>query len=70
MSPNLPSPEELIRKLQDTPPTPPSGGGGGNGSGVSARATSVANAQVAHERTSGGTAGGAQRLHSNWMQTH
>ncbi len=25
----LPSPEELVRKLQDMPPTPPTGGGGG-----------------------------------------
>ncbi len=51
----LPSPEELIRKLQDTPPPPPSGGGGG---GMSAGATSVASAQ-ARMTTSGGSAGGA-----------
>ncbi len=54
----LPSPEELIRKLQDTPPPPPSGGGGGNGGGVSAGATSVANAQ-SRMTTSGGSSGGA-----------
>jgi len=53
----LPSPEELIRKLQDTPPPPPSGGGG-NGGGMSAGATSVANAQ-SRMSTSGGSAGGA-----------
>ncbi|WP_293446231.1 DNA polymerase III subunit gamma/tau [Planktotalea sp.] len=50
----LPSPEELIRKLQDTPPPPPSGGGGG----MSAGATSVANAQ-SRMTTSGSSAGGA-----------
>lgn len=49
----LPSPEELIRKLQDTPPPPPSGGGG-----MSAGATSVANAQ-SRMTTSGSSAGGA-----------
>lgn len=54
----LPSPEELIRKLQDTPPPPPSGGGGGNGGGVSAGATSVANAQ-SRMSASGGSSGGA-----------
>ncbi|MGB7318700.1 MAG: DNA polymerase III subunit gamma/tau [Planktotalea sp.] len=54
----LPSPEELIRKLQDTPPPPPTGGGGGSGGGMSAGATSVANAQ-ARMTTSGGSAGGA-----------
>ncbi len=54
----LPSPEELIRKLQDTPPpSSPSGGGGGSG-GISAGATSVANAQ-SRMTTSGGSAGGA-----------
>ena len=50
----LPSPEELIRKLQDTPPPPPAGGGGG----MSAGATSVANAQ-SRMTTSGSSAGGA-----------
>ncbi len=54
----LPSPEELIRKLQDSPPPPPSGGGGGNGGGMSAGATTVANAQ-ARITTSGGASGGA-----------
>ena len=54
----LPSPEELIRKLQDTPPTAPSGSGGGNGGGMSAGATTVANAQ-ARITTSGGASGGA-----------
>ena len=28
---DLPSPEDLVRKLQETPPTPPTGGGGENG---------------------------------------
>jgi len=54
----LPSPEELIRKLQDSPPPPPSGGGGGNGGGMIAGATTVANAQ-ARITTSGGASGGA-----------
>jgi DNA polymerase-3 subunit gamma/tau len=54
----LPSPEELIRKLQDTPPPAPSGSGGGNGGGMSAGATTVANAQ-ARITTSGGASGGA-----------
>ncbi len=31
---DLPSPEELVRKLQDTPTPPPSGGGGGGGGGL------------------------------------
>ncbi len=63
----LPSPEELIRKLQDTPPPPPSGGGGG---GMSAGATSVANAQ-SRMATSGGSAGGAataQQLDADALQ--
>ena len=55
----LPSPEELIRKLQDTPPPPPSGGGGGNGGGVSAGATSVANAQSRMSSSSGSSGGAA-----------
>jgi DNA polymerase-3 subunit gamma/tau len=53
----LPSPEELIRKLQDTPPPAPSGGGGGGG-GMSAGATAVTNAQ-SRMTTSGGSTGGA-----------
>ena len=52
----LPSPEELIRKLQDTPPPPPSGGGGGGG--MSAGATSVANAQARMTTSSSGGSGG------------
>ena len=52
----LPSPEELIRKLQDTPPPPPSGGGGGNGGGMSPSTTTVASAQT---HVSAGSAGGA-----------
>jgi DNA polymerase-3 subunit gamma/tau len=55
----LPSPEELIRKLQGTPPPPPSGGGGGNGGGVSAGATSVANAQSRMSSSSGSSGGAA-----------
>ena len=51
----LPSPEELIRKLQDTPPPPsPSGGGGG----MSAGGTTVASAQ-SRTTTSVGSNGGA-----------
>ncbi|MEP5155652.1 DNA polymerase III subunit gamma/tau [Planktotalea sp.] len=53
----LPSPEELIRKLQDTPP-PPSPSGGGGGGGMSAGTTTVASAQ-SRMTTSGGAAGGA-----------
>ena len=53
----LPSPEELIRKLQDTPPPPPSGGGGGGG-GMQASSTTVASAQ-SHVTVSGGGSGGA-----------
>lgn len=53
----LPSPEELIRKLQDTPP-PSSPSGGGGGGGMSAGATSAANAQ-SRMTTSGGSNGGA-----------
>jgi DNA polymerase-3 subunit gamma/tau len=40
----LPSPEELVRKLQDMPPTPPTGGGGGvptNGGGATSAQASV-----------------------------
>ncbi len=41
----LPSPEELVRKLQDMPPVPPTGGGGGagapKGGGVEAAGASV-----------------------------
>ncbi|WP_085306725.1 DNA polymerase III subunit gamma/tau [Planktotalea arctica] len=52
----LPSPEELIRKLQDTPPPPsPSGGSGG---GMSAGGTTVTGAQ-SRASTSSGTSGGA-----------
>ena len=66
----LPSPEELIRKLQGTPPPPPSGGGGGNGGGVSAGATSVANAQ-SRMSASGGSSGGAataQQLYAEALE--
>ena len=42
----LPSPEELVRKLQDMPPAPPTGGGGGgaasNGNGNTQATSSVA----------------------------
>ena len=66
----LPSPEELIRKLQDTPPPPPSGGGGGNGGGVSAGATSVANAQsrMSASGSSSGGAATAQQLYADALE--
>ncbi|MEM9580048.1 MAG: DNA polymerase III subunit gamma/tau [Pseudomonadota bacterium] len=53
----LPSPEELIRKLQDTPPPPSSPGGGGGG--ISAGAASVASAQSRMATSGGGSASGA-----------
>ena len=53
----LPSPEELIRKLQDTPaPTVPNGGGGGNGGGMGTGTITVARAQ---SHVSAGQSGGA-----------
>jgi DNA polymerase III subunit gamma/tau len=59
----LPSPEELVRKLQDMPPVPPTGGGGGvtpNNNGTTQAAGSV---PVAGSVSSGPTAmiaGGGQ----------
>lgn len=38
----LPSPEDLVAKLQSQPPTPPSGGGGGGGAGTRAPASASA----------------------------
>jgi DNA polymerase-3 subunit gamma/tau len=53
----LPSPEELIRKLQDTPPPASSGGGGGgNSGGMGTGTTTVARAQ---SHVSAGSSGGA-----------
>ena len=53
---DLPSPEELIRKLQDTPPPPPNGGpGGGQGHGMTTGGYGAGSAQM---QTSASTAAG------------
>ncbi len=50
---DLPTPEELVRKLQETPPPPPNGGPGG---GVQAGSATVPSATSAYAtRTIGGT---------------
>jgi DNA polymerase-3 subunit gamma/tau len=52
---DLPSPEELVRKLQDTPPPPPAGPGGGNGMRHSAGgATHAQGAPMGHAPQGGG----------------
>ncbi|MFT6675696.1 MAG: DNA polymerase-3 subunit gamma/tau [Sulfitobacter sp.] len=57
---DLPSPEELVRKLQNStpPPAPPSGGGGGGGVATSGSNTSMASTPPSGG-ASGGTSGGA-----------
>ena len=54
---DLPSPEELIRKLQDTPPPPPHPGGPGGGGMM---APGAGPAMGAPQGQAGGYAGGAQ----------
>jgi DNA polymerase-3 subunit gamma/tau len=49
---DLPSPEELIRKLQDMPPPPP-GGGGGGGNGYSAGAPAGGGANAMAQQSMG-----------------
>jgi len=52
---DLPAPEELVRRLQDTPPTPPTGpSGGGGDTAPSVSATGQANRAP---RTGGGSGG-------------
>ncbi len=50
---DLPSPEELVRKLQDTPPPPPPSGGG-NGMGASAGGGTVAQGSAMGHAPQGG----------------
>ncbi|MEN8892118.1 DNA polymerase III subunit gamma/tau [Planktotalea arctica] len=54
----LPSPEELIRKLQDTPPPSSPSGGGDGGGGMTTGSTTVTSAQ-SRVTTSVGPSGGA-----------
>ncbi|WP_026757275.1 DNA polymerase III subunit gamma/tau [Sediminimonas qiaohouensis] len=62
---DLPGPEELLRKLQDTPPpTPPAQGGGAPGNGPAQGTPSAPHAQASHGSTPAptgqGGGGGAQ----------
>jgi DNA polymerase-3 subunit gamma/tau len=56
---DLPSPEELIRKLQDTPPPPPGGPGGGMSSGGYSAASSPQQSMGAPAAGGGGAPDGA-----------
>jgi DNA polymerase-3 subunit gamma/tau len=59
----LPSPEELVRKLQDMPPNPPTGGGGGGVAPGAAGVSAQASVPVSGTISSGPTAmiaGGGQ----------
>ena len=60
----LPSPEELVRKLQDMPPVPPTGGGGGAGApmggGVEAAGASVSVSGTVGSSPTALVAGGGQ----------
>ncbi|MBL4751629.1 MAG: DNA polymerase III subunit gamma/tau [Amylibacter sp.] len=61
----LPSPEELVRKLQNMPPTPPTGGGGGavpsgNGNGNTQATSSVAVTGTVSSGPTAMIAGGGQ----------
>tara|TARA_R110002049_G_scaffold44333_3_gene129911 strand:+ start:159475 stop:161250 length:1776 start_codon:yes stop_codon:yes gene_type:complete len=60
---DLPTPEELVRKLNATPPppAPPPSGGGGTGGGMTGGTTS---AQSSHSTPASGTTGGAPTARS------
>jgi DNA polymerase-3 subunit gamma/tau len=62
---DLPSPEELVRKLQDTPPPAPGSGGRGPSQGASAPtggSSSAIAAPAATSRISGGTGSAGQTM--------
>ncbi len=56
---DLPSPEELIRKLQDTPPPPPNGGPGGGMASAGYGTTSAPMQNMASPAAGGGAPNGA-----------
>lgn len=57
---DLPSPEELVRKLNNaTPPTPPSNGGGNGGGMAPAQSDGGTTAYTSKPAMSGGSSGGA-----------
>ncbi|WP_417713341.1 DNA polymerase III subunit gamma/tau [Pseudophaeobacter arcticus] len=58
---DLPSPEELIRKLQDSPPPPPNGPGGGMGAGGYGAASAPMQG-MAPPASGGGTPGGGPTM--------
>ncbi len=67
---DLPSPEELIKRLQDTPPPPPNGGpGGGIPTSGERVATAQAAAQPAYPAAPRGTAGAPTAALAQDVQT-
>jgi DNA polymerase-3 subunit gamma/tau len=61
---DLPTPEELVRKLRDAPPTPMPAGPGGGGGTAQATAAPVAQARVDQARVDAGSAPGGPVMSS------